>query len=128
MKILLDTCTFLWIAADSAQLSNTARTAFLDPGNVRYLSTAAAWEIAIKYALGRLPLPQKPEIFVPKIRDQSGIESFAIDEESALHSSKLPPLHNDPFDRIIVAQAVVHGMTILTPDDAIAQYAARVLW
>jgi len=62
------------------------------------------------------------------VRDASGIDSLDIDEDSALHASKLPPLHTDPFDRMLVAQAIVHGMTILTPDAQIAQYAARVLW
>lgn len=92
------------------------------------MSAASAWEIAIKYALGRLALPMKPYVYLPRIREKSGIEALAVDEESALHTSRLPGLHGDPFDRMIVAQAIVHGMTILTPDDAIGQYAARVLW
>jgi PIN domain nuclease of toxin-antitoxin system len=128
MKILMDTCTFLWIACDSPRLSKTAAAVFLDRNNERYLSTASAWEIGIKHAAGRLPLPQKPDIFVPKVRNASGIESLEIDEESALHAGRLPGLHSDPFDRMLVAQAIVHGMTILTPDQEIEQYAVRVLW
>jgi PIN domain nuclease of toxin-antitoxin system len=128
MKILLDTCTFLWIASDSPRLTKTAAAIFLDLNNERYLSTASAWEIAIKHAAGRLPLPERPDIFVPRIREASGIESLDIDEESALHAGRLPGLHCDPFDRVLVAQAVVHGMTILTPDPEIEQYAVRVSW
>ena len=128
MKILMDTCTFLWIACDSPRLSKTAAAVFLDRNNERYLSTASAWEIGIKHAAGRLPLPQKPDIFVPKVRNASGIESLEIDEESALHAGRLPGLHSDPFDRMLVAQAIVHGITILTPDQEIEQYAVRVLW
>ena len=128
MRLLLDTCTFLWIASGSDKLSPAARAAFLDANNQRYLSASSCWEIAIKCSLGRLPLPDKPEVYIPRIREKSGIESLPIDEASALHSSRLPSLHNDPFDRIVVAQAIVHGMVILTPDEAIAQYAARVLW
>lgn len=128
MKLLLDTCTFLWLVVGSAKLSRAVAEAFLNPDNERYLSAASAWEIAVKHALGRLPLPGKPEIYIPRIREKSGIEMLPIDEESALYTSRLPKLHTDPFDRILVAQAVVHGMVILTPDEAIAQYAARVQW
>jgi len=128
MKLLVDTCTFLWIAAASPRLSKTAAAAFLDRNNQRYLSAASAWEIGIKHAAGRLPLPERPDIFVPMLREASGIASLDVDEESALHAGRLPGLHSDPFDRILVAQAILHGMTILTPDPAIRQYGARVLW
>ena len=127
MKLLLDRCTFLWLVSGSAKISRAVSEAFLDPHNERYLSAASAWEIAVKHSLGRLPLPAKPEIYIPRIREKSGIETLQIDEESALYTSRLPKLHTDPFDRVLVAQAVVHGMVILTPDEAIAQYAARVL-
>jgi len=128
MKLLVDTCTFLWIALESPRLSKSATTAFLDQNNERYLSSASAWEIAIKHATGRLPLPERPDILVPRIREASGIESLDIDEESALHAGKLPGLHSDPFDRMLVAQAIVHGLTILTPDPEIERYGVRVLW
>ena len=128
MKLLIDTCTFLWIASDSKRLSKTAKECFLDPANERYLSAASAWEIAIKHAAGRLPLPERPDIFVPRLREGSGIVPLEIDEESALHVGRLPAFHSDPFDRMLVAQAIVHGMTILTPDPAIERYAARILW
>lgn len=128
MKILLDTCAFLWIASGSRRLSKAAAAAFLERNNERYLSSASAWEIGIQYSAGRLPLPERPDIFVPRVRVASGIEVLEIDEESALHAGRLPGLHSDPFDRMLVAQAIVHGMTILTPDEAIEQYAVRVLW
>ena len=128
MKLLVDTCTFLWIASGSPRLSKTAAAVLLDRSNESYLSAASAWEIGIKYATGRLPLPERPNIFVPKVRDASGIASLEIDEESALHAGRLPGLHWDPFDRMLVAQSIVHGMTILSPDPEIEQYAVRVLW
>jgi PIN domain nuclease of toxin-antitoxin system len=128
MKLLVDTCMFLWIASESPRLSKAAAAVFLDRSNERYLSAASAREISIKHAVGRLPLPGRPDVFVPMVREASGIEALNIDEESALHAGKLPGLHSDPFDRMLVAQAVVHGMTILTPDPDIEQYAARVLW
>ena len=128
MKLLVDTCTFLWIASESPRLSKSAGAAFLDLNNERYLSAASAWEIAIKYASGRLPLPERPDILIPRVREASGIETLEIDEQSALHAGKLPGLHADPFDRMLVAQAIVHGMTILTPDPEIEQYGVRVFW
>ena len=128
MKLLVDTCTFLWIAAESPRLSKTAAATFLDRNNERYLSVASAWEIGIKHAAGRLPLPARPDIFVPRVRTASGIVSLDIDEESALQAGKLPSLHADLFDRMLVAQAIVHGMTILTPDPEIEQYAVRTFW
>ena len=128
MKLLVDTCTFLWIVSESPRLSKTAAAVFLDRNNERYLSAASAWEIAIKHAAGRIPLPERPDVFIPKIREASGLASLDIDEESALLAGRLPGLHSDPFDRMLVAQAIVHGMTILTPDREIEQYAVRVLW
>lgn len=128
MKLLVDTCAFLWIASESPRLSKVAAAVFLDRNNDRYLSAASSWEIAIKHAAGRLLLPERPDIFIPMVREASGIASLEIDEESALHAGKLPALHADPFDRMLVAQAIVHGMTILTPDPQIERYAVRVLW
>ena len=128
MKILLDTCTFLWLAERSPKLSKTATSVFLNPDYEMYMSVVSAWEIAIKFATGRLPLPQRPDIYIPVIREQAGVDSLELDEESATHTARLPRVHDDPFDRLLVAQAIVHGLTILTPDPAIHQYPVRVLW
>ncbi len=128
MKLLLDTCTFLWIVADAPQLSRRARALFRAPENDVFLSAASAWEIAIKHALGRLPLPDDPSRFVPEMREMHGIESLPIDEASALHTLRLPTVHRDPFDRLLVAQAIVHGLTILTPDPLVTQYPALSVW
>lgn len=128
MKLLLDTCTFLWIVADAPALSRRARELFQSPDNEVYLSVASAWEIAVKHGIGRLPLPMGPERFVPEMRERNGIATLPIDEESALHVARLPAVHRDPFDRMIVAQAIVHGLTILTPDPLVIQYPGRTTW
>jgi PIN domain nuclease of toxin-antitoxin system len=128
MKLLLDTCAFLWVAADAPALSKRARGLFQSPEHEVFLSAASAWEIAINHALGRLRLPEPPERFVIEMREAHGIASLPIDEESALHVSRLPSLHRDPFDRMIVSQAIVHGMTILTPDPLVTQYPGRTSW
>ena len=128
MKLLLDTCTFLWIVGQPQQLPAVILDLYASPDNEVYLSAASAWEIAVKYARGRLTLAERPERFVPTQRAKHDILSLPLDEESSLHMSRLPPLHRDPFDRILVGQAIVHGMTILTPDALITQYPARTMW
>ena len=128
MRLLLDTCTFLWITAGARELSSRARAAFQAPGNEVFLSAVSAWEIALKHGLGRLSLPEPPDRFVPTQRESHGIAPLFLDEESVLHVQRLYALHRDPFDRILVCQAIVHGLTILSPDPLIAQYPARTLW
>ena len=128
MKLLLDTCTFLWIVAGAPELSPHARDLFEAADHEVYLSAASAWEIAVKHRLGLLPLPEPPDRFVRGMREAHGIAALPIDEESALHVSRLPALHRDPFDRMLVSQAIVHGLTILTPDDLITQYPGRTTW
>lgn len=76
----------------------------------------SSWEIAIKYVLGTLPLPEPPDRFIPRQRERLAVESLPLDEESALHLARLPQLHRDPFDRILVCQAIVGGMILVTPD------------
>lgn len=128
MKVLLDTCTFLWITLDAPELSTVARELFRDPDNDVYLSTVSAWEITVKHALGRLKLPAPPQTSVPALREAHSIESLPLREEETLHLHRLPALHRDPFDRMLVCQAIVGGMVLLTPDTAIAQYPVRVQW
>ena len=128
MRLLLDTCTFLWLAADDARLTPQARSAFRNPGNDVFLSSLSAWEIAIKHRLGRLPLPEPPARYVGSRRTWLRIEPLPFDEHCAAHDAFLPSHHRDPFDRGLVSQAILNGLTILTPDPAIARYPAPVLW
>ncbi len=128
MKVLLDTCTFLWISADDQELSQTAREVFQSPENEVFLSSVSAWEIAVKHALGRLPLPEKPATYVPKLRRLHAIEPLPLNEEATLHITRLPDLHKDPFDIMLICQAIVLGMVLLTPDELVTQYPARSLW
>lgn len=128
MNILLDTCTFLWIAKDAPELSSTARVCFQDPGNSVYLSSVSAWEMVVKHALGRLPLPDAPERFIPAMRAGHGITPLPLEEEAALQLAKLPEHHKDPFDRMLICQALAHGLVLLTPDEMIRQYPVRTVW
>ena len=128
MRLLLDTCTFLWVITDAPDLSNRAGEHFSDPGNEVFLSAVSTWEIAVKYALGRLPLPRSPERYIPEQREKHRIHSLPLEEEAALYVNRLPEHHRDPFDRMLVCQAIVHGMAILTPDQGITQYPIRSIW
>ncbi len=128
MKLLLDTCTFLWLAADDPQLTPTARNSCRNPDNSVFLSALSAWEIAIKHRLGRISLPEAPNRYVTSRRQWLQIQPLPFDEASAAHEALLPVLHRDPFDRGLISQAILNGLTIVTPDREIAQYPAPVLW
>ena len=128
MKILLDTCTFLWLLVGETQLSETVKRYFVDPVNEVYLSVVSEWEIAVKHSIGRLPLPQDPRRYIPVQRERHGIATLPLDEESSLHITTLPHIHNDPFDRMLISQALIHGMALATPDREIQQYPLRTLW
>ena len=128
MKLLLDTCAFLWWSAGSDRVPKAVRSAVSDPANEVYVSTASIWEITLKHRTGRLPLPQPPERYLPEQRERHGFLSLSIDEASVLQLPRLPALHQDPFDRILVCQAIEHGMTLLTPDRLIVQYPVRISW
>ena len=128
VTLLLDTCTFLWLVADDPRLPLHTRTECRSPGNLVYLSALSALETAIKYRLGRLALPEPPERFITRARERLRIEPLPYDERDAAHDAVLPSHHRDPFDRGLVSQAILRGMTIVTPDADIAKYPAPVLW
>jgi PIN domain nuclease of toxin-antitoxin system len=128
VRLLLDTCTFLWIVNGSERLSPAARRAFQAADNEVFLSVVSAWEIAVKSALGRLPLPAIAARFVPEQRQAHDIAVLPLGEDTALRVAALPELHGDPFDRMLICQAIEHGLTIATPDDDIGRYPVRVIW
>lgn len=128
MRLLLDTCTFLWIVADDSALSERARGLFADRSHDVFLSSVSAWEIAVKHAAGKLPLPDPPSEFVPQYREAHGIEPLSLDEAAVLQLGRLPGHHRDPFDRMLICQAIEHGLALLTPDRAIASYPVRTVW
>ncbi|MHB8708027.1 MAG: type II toxin-antitoxin system VapC family toxin [Desulfuromonadales bacterium] len=128
MKLLLDTCAFLWLIGDSPELSASARRLFADPANEVFLSAASAWEIIVKHQLGKLPLPQPPQEFIPTWRSRHSIEPLPLDEAAVLQLARLPDYHRDPFDRILICQAIASSLVILTPDSLIGQYPVRVEW
>jgi len=126
VRLLLDTHVFLWLQTEPERLREH-RAVVEDPDTELLVSAASAWEIAIKHALGRLPLPEPPATYVPTRMQAIRATPLAVQHDHALAVASLPLLHRDPFDRLLVAQALVLGVTILTADSILEQYPARTL-
>ncbi len=122
MRILLDTHVWLWLQVSPGRLDSEALRLVRDSRNSLLLSAASSWEIAVKYALGKLPLPVEPSEYVPERMRRSGVDGIAVDHAHALHVATLPPHHRDPFDRLLIAQAQLDGLTILTSDPGFRPY------
>lgn len=127
MKLLLDTHIFLWFISADKRLPNKWKTYIRDPNNKVYLSVVSLWEVMIKYQLGKLPLPESPERYLPAQRVYHLIDSLPVTETSVIQLMKLPPLHRDPFDRLLICQALEHDLTIVTVDKAIRAYPVKLL-
>ncbi len=122
MKLLLDTHIFLWYITADARLPALFRDAIREPKNEVFLSVVSLWEAAIKYNLGKLPLPQSPEIYIPNERRRHQIKSLALHENAVKELVNLPNLHRDPFDRILICQALANNLVIVTVDPLIQSY------
>lgn len=128
MRVLLDTHTFLWWITDDPRLSPRARKVISDGENTLFFSAASGWEMAIKVRLGRLRLPDALERFIPEQLALNAIESLPVQMSHALRVYALPDYHRDPFDRLLIAQAQVEGLPILTGDTQIARYRVKTIW
>ncbi len=128
MRILLDTHIWLWLNQSPKELPTDALEKLTDEANVLYLSAASAWEIAIKHQLKKLHLPMPPEIYIPKRLSDNGILALPIDLDHTLRASALPMHHKDPFDRMIVAQAMLEDLMLMTADPHIKLYETSMIW
>jgi PIN domain nuclease of toxin-antitoxin system len=126
VRLLLDTHVFLWLQTEPERLGDRL-TLVEDRATTLLMSAASSWEIALKYGLGRLPLPEPPDRYVPTRMRAIGAEALPIEHSHALAVAALPALHRDPFDRLLIAQAEATGATVLTADPAVAQYPAETL-
>lgn len=127
MRILLDTQVWLWMQSAPARLGPRALAVVVDPENDLLLSAASSWEIAIKHALGKLRLPAPPPEYVPSRMQASGTNALPITHAHALQVASLPAHHRDPFDRLLVAQAQVESLPVLTADPQIGRYAVEAI-
>ena len=128
MRIILDTCAFIWLTCDSGQLGPTAKAALEDPYRERFLSLASVWEIVLKHHTGKLPLPRLPEDWIEEQARIQDITILNLERGVIYQSGKLPPVHRDPFDRMIAADSLIHKMPILTPDESYLRYGCQVIW
>ncbi len=128
MRILFDSHSWLWLQTTPERLSADALRSVEDPANELILSVASAWEISIKYALGKLVLPRPPMDYFTERIPTSGVVPMPISLSHALHVATLPMHHRDPFDRILIAQAQLESLTVLTSDRRFGSYDVDVLW
>lgn len=127
MRLLLDTHAFLWAAGDPDQLRAQARAAIEDSANEVLVSAGVAWEVSIKAALGKLSVPADPAVWFPARVRSLGFQAIDISAAHALAAGALPDIHRDPFDRIMIAQAQIEGLTFVTRDPENHKYPINVL-
>jgi PIN domain nuclease of toxin-antitoxin system len=127
--VVLDTCALLWLVADQERLSRPARESIAKNSEMLFVSSITAFEVAVKHRNGKLRLPLPPADWFAESLEFHGIRELPVTSGIAILSVQLPPLHNDPCDRIIIATAEMNGMSILTNDKLIVQYdCASVIW
>ncbi|MFT4588093.1 MAG: PIN domain nuclease of toxin-antitoxin system [Candidatus Binatia bacterium] len=128
MRLLLDTCVFIWLTSEPSRLSQPAIDALDSPANALFLSHASIWEIYLKCGAGKLTLPTAPEPWIAEQLAARQVAEQAIDLPSLSGTLKLPGHHRDPFDRLLIAQARTHSMTLVSPDPWIGKYDANLIW
>ena len=126
-RFLVDTSAFLWSLTDDSRLGTNSRSLLSEHDNDPILSVVSAWEIAIKWTIGKLALPTTPERVVAEALTTGGYSRMVVDYAHAVHVATLPPIHNDPFDRLLVAQAAVERLPILTADPALGRYGTATI-
>lgn len=122
MRLLLDTHLFLWYISGDPKLAESFRDTISDPHNEIFVSVVSFWEAAIKFQLGKLPLPASPEDYLPAQRRAHNISSLLLNEESVGKLVDLPLIHRDPFDRMLVCQALSDKLVLVTVDPKIIEY------
>ena len=128
MKLLLDTHAFIWLNNEPSRLSETVRQLCQSGMHEFYLSLASPWEMQIKHQLGKLSLDVPLDELIQRNIQSNYIQLLPIESKHISHLERLPFHHNDPFDRVIIAQAVVEQMTIISVDSAFSAYSVAVIW
>lgn len=128
MKLLLDTHAFLWWVSDDARLSRRALGAIADDRNEVLFSTVSAWELMIKSSLGRVEFGEPAEDFIPRELGNSAFDVLPVYLRHVLAMPSLPEIHRDPFDRLLVAQAVAEGAALVSADRKMHKYPAEIVW
>lgn len=128
MNVVLDTCTFIWLALEPGRLSSSARAVFDDRNVQPHLSMVSVLEIALKHRAGKLPLPLNPSDWIPSRRSFFQLKEIPLTEAVIYRSHALSAAHDDPFDRLLAATAIEAGATILSPDAQLSALGASRIW
>ncbi len=128
MNVLLDTCAFIWLAMPQGRLSTAATQVINDPDNRLFLSDVSLWEITLRHSSGKLPLPASPRDWTPLQMQFYQVERWPLAQDAIYRSGELPRVHLDPFDRLLAAQAIESGMTLLSPHAPLSLLGASRLW
>jgi len=128
LKLLLDTCTFLWLAQQPDKIRTAASDLIDDPDNDLLLSEVSVLEIVMKHSTGKLPLPNVPKKWIPAKLNYHQIASLPLSAEVMFRSGELPRVHADPFDRLLAAQAIEEGLTLVSPDKPFSDLGASRAW
>ncbi len=128
MRYLLDTCTFIWLALPQGKLSRLATEALNDPASELVVADASIWEISLKHSVGKLALPAEPRKWLPSRLAFFQIKPLPLTREAIFRSGELPRTHADPFDRMLAAQAIESGLSILSPDTPLSLLGASRIW
>jgi len=128
MRFLVDTCVAIWYFEGSDKIGVNMQDLLSDPKNEVYVSDVSVLEIVIKYTLGKLPLPSAPSELLPTLAEKHAFATLPLFQEAIFQLESLPPLHRDPFDRLLLAQSMEHGLTLVTPDPKIRQYSVPTMW
>ena len=128
MNLLLDSCTLIWLASEPGRLSTEAAAAIDDPASALHVSHASLWEIVLKHGAGKLSLPDSPRVWWSEQVRRWGLNEIPLTAEVLLAGSELPAHHKDPFDRVILAQAQIAGLRVVSPDPAFPAYGIALIW
>ena len=126
MRLLLDTHIFLWFVSGDPKMSATTRTLLTDPDNQRFVSVASVWEMSIKHSLGKLELGAPFETLIPDALSRNGFSTLPIEFKHLVALNKLPLHHRDPFDRLVIAQAITEQMTVVSADLIFGSYPVQL--
>ena len=128
LKFLLNTCTFIWLTCEPEKIGEAAKDSLNSDYHLRYLSQVSIWEIVMKHTAGKLLLPETPRRWIEQQLRVHEIEVLTPLTEDLYRSGELPPIHRDPYDRVIAAQSLGSSIPLLTPDKVYLEYGCKVIW
>jgi PIN domain nuclease of toxin-antitoxin system len=128
MKLLIDTHVWLWMQSEPERIAPAVQGLLVAPQNTVLLSIASVWEIGIKWSLGKLPLPDEPSHYIPRALQRQAVDSLAVSLAHALEITRFEKHHRDPFDHLLIAQARIDDLTLVTADRLFENYAVSLIW